>query len=118
MTRHRTFDVRVAPDVEQAVRAMAHRPGTASTDAKHVLAAQQRLAAFGTRANGAKKLRSLALWEIRAGRQRIFFCPVPGTRRLAVGALIVKSTSRLRTAKLKAIEHEVHRWRDELKETP
>jgi len=117
MTRHKEFDVRVAADVEQTIRAMARGVGGTATDARHLLAAQQRLAASGTRANGASKLRSLEIWEVRAGRCRLFFVPVPGTHWLAVGAIAVKTRRRLRMLKLESIERRVLRWRQELEET-
>ena len=61
-----------------------------------------------------KKLRSLDLWEIRVGRHRLFFCLVPGTNQLAVGALLEKTSRRIEMARLRQIEREVHRWRDAL----
>jgi len=83
-------------------------------DARWISAAQDRLARNGTRAEGTKKLRALDLWEIRAGQFRLFFCPVPGQRVLAVGSVVVKSSRRIKMAKLQQIERAVHRWRDTL----
>ena len=88
--------------------------GAPSADMRRVWAAQERLARAGTRAKGARKLRSLDLWEIRAGQFRLFFCPVPGQRVLAVGSVVVKSSRRIKMAKLQQIERAVHRWRDTL----
>ncbi len=76
------------------------------------------MARSGTRATGAKKLRSLDLWELRIGAYRAYFCRVPGTPVLAVGVLEVKKTKKLRMTQLKAIERKVHQWRDVLKEAP
>ena len=59
----------------------------------------------------AKKLKSLDLWEIRAGDARLFFCLVPGTQQLAVGAMVVKTVRRLPMTQLKRIERACHRWR-------
>lgn len=116
MTRHRGFDVWVAPNVTEVIRDMAGQPGTVADDARRIRAAQRRLAISGTRAVGARKLRSLDLWEIRAGRYRLFFCPVPGRAQITVGALVLKTSRRLRSAKLQSIERMVHRWRDEVEE--
>ena len=114
MTRQEGFDVRVAPAVADQVRALALRSGDPADDARRIYAAQDRLARNGTRAEGVRKLRSLDLWEIRAGRYRLFFCLVPGTRRLAVGAPQAKTSGRIRMATLRQIELDVHRWRDRL----
>ena len=110
MTRHRGFDVRVSPEVEAQIREWAR---TQRSDARKVIDAQDRLAREGTRAPGAKKLQGLDLWEIRAGRFRVFFCLVPRTNQLAIGAVLAKTARRIRMAKLKRVEREVHRWREE-----
>jgi hypothetical protein len=114
MTRPQRWDVRIAPDVEEQVRALARRSGDSMNDARRISVAQDRLAYGGTRASGVKKIRSLDLWEIRAGRHRLFFCLVPGTNQLAVGALFEKTSRRIEMARLRQIEREVHRWRDAL----
>jgi hypothetical protein len=114
MTRRKGFDVCVAPQVERHIRRLAQHGGAAADDARHLLAAQDRLALNGTRADGVKKLRALDLWEIRAGRYRLFFCLVPRSNLLAVGVVLAKTSRRIRMARLKRIELEVHQWRDEL----
>ena len=114
MTRPQGFDVRVAPEVERVVGELALRRGKSMDDARWISAAQDRLARSGTRAEGAKKLRALDLWEIRAGRYRLFFCLVPRTNLIAVGAVLAKSSRRIRMAQLKRVERNVHSWRDRL----
>ena len=114
MTRPRRWDVRISPVVEEQVRELARKAGDSMNDARRISAAQDRLARNGTRASGVKKLRSLDLWEIRAGRHRLFFCLVPGTNQLAVGALLEKTSRRIEMARLRRTERDVHRWRDAL----
>ena len=114
MTRHQRFDVRVAPEVEKRMLDLAERSGAARVESRHIRAALLLLGSMGTRAHGAKKLKSLELWEIRAGRHRLFFTLVPGTRRLAVGALIAKDARRIGMTRLKLIERKVHLWRDKV----
>jgi hypothetical protein len=63
---------------------------------------------------GVKKLKGLDLWEIRVGTFRAYFCLVPGSGEVAVGALLEKKTGRHRPAELKTIEARVHRWRDDV----
>ena len=116
MTRHQGFDVRVAPEVERELKDLAHGHGHAAVDARRIRQAIQRLEAEGTWANGVRKMQSLALWELRAGDYRLFFCQLRGTRRLAVGAMARKSRQRLPMRHLKRIETEVRRWREELEE--
>lgn len=111
MARHRGFDIRLAPKVEEQVRELARRH---QGEVRQLIGAQDRLAREGTRAPGVKRLSSLDLWEVRAGRTRLYFCPVRGTNQLAVGAMAVKTTKRLRMARLKDIERSVHHWRAEL----
>lgn len=112
MTRPRGFDVRVAPEVLEVLeRSRDHR------ERVRFLSAVDRLALHGTRAPGAKKLISLDLWEVRYGDSRAFFCPVPGTRKLAVGAVLRKKSRKLAMSHLRAAERSVHRWRSRLEET-
>ena len=113
MTRHRGFDVRVAPQVEQQLLRLAQRPGHSMVESRRIRAALLLLESMGTRASGTKKMKSLDLWEIRAGRYRLFFALVPGTSRIAVGALIAKDAQRIKMTRLKLIECKVHQWRDE-----
>ena len=117
MSRPSGWSVRVSPDVDDAILAVARRDSSARlvTD---VLAGFDRLARSGTRATGVKKLRSLDLWEIRLGDYRAYFCPVPGTDLLAVGVLEAKRTRRLRMERIKTIERKVHGWRDSLAAQP
>ena len=113
MTRHQGLDVRVAPEVRQLLRRSAR------SDARlqgRFITQMRRLGTSDTRARSAKKLVALDLWEVRIGSHRAFFCPVPGSRRIAVGALVFKDAQKLRMAKLRAIERQVHQWRDRLKE--
>ena len=112
MTRHQRFDVRVAPEV---VEVLSSRKASASLS-QQFGQAMRRLEQFGTRATGAKKLAGLNLWEIRAGEYRAYFCPVPGKRVLAVGALVPKKAKRHRSARLSSIETRVHRWRRAVQE--
>lgn len=116
MTRHEGFDVRLAPEVVRAIRELTRQSGKAVDDVRRIYAAQDALRRTGTRAAGVKKLRSLETWEIRAGRYRLFFCRLPGTRVIAVGAVVVKSSRRIRMARLRQIERRVQAWRRELEE--
>jgi hypothetical protein len=109
MTRHRGFDVRVAPHVLESIdHAQDPRQPAAFFDAV------DRLARHGTRAPGAKKLKALDLWEIRFRDSRAFFTVVPGKRVIAVGAVTSKKSRRLRMSRLRTIEHQVQRWRRQL----
>ena len=101
--------------MERQILGLAQRPGEPSEEARRIRAVLLLLASMGTRANGARKLQSLELWEVRAGRHRLFFSPVPGTHKLAVGALIVKEVRRIKMSRLRHIEHKVHIWRDALR---
>ena len=113
MTRHQGFDVRVAPEVEDVLR----RSESSGTSLRgRFLVEAERLAAFGLRSRSARKLRGLDLWEARVGDHRAFFRLVPGTRTIAVGALVSKRTRRLRMDKLRAIERQVRTWENELKD--
>ncbi len=112
MTRHDAYDVRVAPEVlEQIERSRDPRELVRFFDAL------DRLSRQGTRAPSAKKLESLDLWEVRYGDRRAFFCLVPGTTMLAVGAVLVKRSRKLRMSRLRAAERSVHRWRRRLEAT-
>lgn len=109
------WEVRISPDIDETLLGVAR--ARASTDLiAGFRGAMDLLARGGTRANGAKKLKSLDLWEIRVGDHRAYFSPVPGTTVLAVGALEAKKTRRLQSWKLKTIERKVRRWRDALEE--
>ena len=113
MTRLEGFDVRVAPEVWSALRGLDRSdPGFRS----RFVAEMRRLKANGTRARSAKKLSGFELWEMRVGNYRAFLSPVPGSRRIAVGALVGKDSRRLRAQALRTIEREVHRSRDRQKE--
>ena len=112
MTRPQGFDVRVAPDVVDVLSSRRACVGLAQQFGQ----AMRRLEQFGTRATGAKKLAGLDPWEIRAGEHRAYFCPVPGKRVLAVGALIPKKAKRHRSARLLVITARVHRWREAVQE--
>jgi len=74
----------------------------------------ERLRREGTRAHGAKKLKDLDLWEIRAHDWRAFFVPLSRGNRIAVGAILTKRSQRIRMRKLKHIERVVHHWSDEV----
>jgi hypothetical protein len=117
MTRPQRWDVRIAPDVEEQVRALARRDPHARFVAD-IKSAMALMIVSGTRATGVKKLRGLDLWEIRISDHRAFFCPVRGTSVLAVGALEAKKTEKFKMTRLRAIERRVHHWRDNLEETP
>jgi hypothetical protein len=70
------------------------------------------LTSQGTRASGAKKLKSMDLWEIRVGDYRAYFCLVSGTNELAVGAFAPKRTYKQSPRTMKGLEMKTHRWRD------
>jgi hypothetical protein len=108
MTRRQGFDVRVAPEVEAALL-----QGHPRLSAKFTVE-MRRLREYGTRSRSAKKLRGLDLWEARVADHRAFFRLIPGTRTIAVGALVAKRRKRLRMDKLRVIERQVHRWESEL----
>jgi hypothetical protein len=116
MTRQEGFDVRVSRRVFDAIDP-ASRGTDAARSGRAFFDAMDRLSREGTRAGGVKKLGSLDLWEIRFGDRRAFFSLVPGARQIAVGAVSTERVKRMRMAKLKMIEHIVHRWRDELEES-
>ncbi len=116
MTRHSGWEVRVSPDVKRTVQSAAHDHGASARLPRDFRRAMNRLNRNGTRAAGAKKLKSLDLWEIRIGVYRAYFCPIRGTDVIAVGALVVKKTRRHRSSLLKTIETRVHRWRDAVEE--
>ena len=116
MTRHQRFDVRVAPEIERALKEMAAAHGAAAADSQRMLRALRRLREEGVWACEVQKLQSLDLWEVRAGEYRLFFCPIRGTRRLAVGAMVRKSRQRLPMRRLRRIESRVHRWCIEVEE--
>ena len=113
MSQPVSWQVRASPDVEQVIRQVARGRASARLVADYRAGLDQ-LARSGTRANGVKMLRSLELWEVRMGEYRAFFCPVPGTGVIAIGALVAKRTGKLRMKRLRTIERRVHRWRDEL----
>jgi hypothetical protein len=108
--------VRISPEVEAIIVEAGGRHGTSAELIRDFRHAMRRLAWNGTRASGAKKLRSLDLWEIRVGDHRAYFSLVPGNNVLAVGALVVKRTRRHRAQQLKTIERRVLRWRGALEE--
>jgi hypothetical protein len=108
MTRHQGFDVRVAPEVEAALLR-----GDPQLHARFTVE-MRRLREHGTRSRSAKKLHGLDLWEVRIADHRAFFRRIPGTRTIAVGALVVKRRKRLRMGKLRVIERQVRRWENEL----
>ena len=111
MTRHQGYDIRVAPEVKEQIRQLGLQR---RRESRQAVSALDRLAHEGTRAAGASKLRGLDLWEVRAGQIRLFFSPVPRSRRIAVGAMVVKKTKRLRMARLRHLESVTHRWRTEV----
>jgi hypothetical protein len=115
MSREKRWRVRVAAEAHDVIlesaRTTGHRRLTRDFDQ-----AMDHLARSGTRATGAKKLKTLDLWEIRVGDHRAYLCLVTGTAQLAVGALVAKRTRKHRIKTLKAIERKVHRWRDQLAE--
>jgi len=108
-----TWQVRVSVDIEDRMRGLARKRPSARL-AADFRAALDRLAMSGTRANGVKKLSSLQLWQVRIGDHRAFFDLVPGSRVIALGALVTKRRSRLDMKELMAVQRRVHRWRDEL----
>jgi hypothetical protein len=108
-----TWQVRVSVDIEDRMRGLARERPSARL-AADFRAALDRLATSGTRANGVKKLSSLQLWQVRIGDHRAFFDLVPGSRVIALGALVTKRRSRLDMKELMAVQRRVHRWRDEL----
>lgn len=115
MSKPPGWEVRISPDIDETLLGVAR--GRASSELiADFRGAMDLLARNGTRANGAKKLRSLDLWEIRVGDHRAYFCPVSGATVLAVGVLEAKNTKRLPSRKLKTIERKVHRWRDTVEE--
>ena len=118
MTRHQEFDVRLSPDVERALDALAAAGGIGAADSRRAMRALRRLREEGVWARGVQRMRSLDLWEIRAGDYRLFFCPVPGTRRLAVGAMVRKTRQKLPMRQLKRVESRVRQWRAEVEEAP
>ena len=63
-------------------------------------------------------MQSLDLWELRAGDYRLFFSPVRGSQRLAVGSITRKARRKLPMRHLTRIEKQVHRWRAEVEEAP
>ena len=107
MTRHQRFDVRLAPEVAEAVCELAERPGAGAAQARRLRTAIWHLSVEGTRASGAKKLRSLDLWEIRVGDYRVFFCPVRRTKQVAVATMLTKTVRRLPMRRQKHIEAKV-----------
>jgi mRNA-degrading endonuclease RelE of RelBE toxin-antitoxin system len=111
MTRPQGFDVRVAPEVEHVLQ-RADRSGTPLR--ARFLVETERLAAHGLRSRSTRKLGGLDLWEARIGDYRAFFRLVPGTRTIAIGALVAKRTKRLRMDKLRAIERQVRTWENDL----
>ena len=118
MTRHESFDVRVAPDVEEVLTALAASRGSAATDSQRLLRALRHLRDEGIWARNVQKMQSLDLWELRAGDYRLCFCPVRDSRRLAVGSVARKARRKLPMRQLKQIEKKVHRWRAEVEDTP
>ena len=115
MTRHRRYDVRLSPEVEQALHPVRPDPETAKR-ARRFFDAMDRLSDQGTRAGGVKKIQGSELWEMRLGDRRVFFCLVAGTRLIAVGAVVTKKTRKLRAGKLHSIENAVQAWRDALED--
>ncbi len=111
MTRHEGCTVHVSRRVREQIRQLGQRHQRESHQATSAL---DRLARAGTRASGVSKLQGLDLWEIRAGQVRLFFCPVAGSHEVAVGAMTVKKTKRLRMTRLKHLESVVHGWRAEV----
>ncbi|MEA2026057.1 MAG: hypothetical protein U9O18_05140 [Chloroflexota bacterium] len=59
MTRHKGWDVRVSPAVDRTLLAAARRHSGSSDVVRDVKAAMRRLGENGTRARGAKKLRTI-----------------------------------------------------------
>jgi len=106
------WQVRVAPDVTEFVDGSARRHGDSLRLATRFHQAMSALASQGTRANGAKKLKSMDLWEIRVGDHRAYFCLVPDTNELAVGAFAPKRTRKQSPRTMKGLEMKTHRWRD------
>ena len=101
MTRQ-GFDVRISPPVLAALGgASGGVPRTRSTRA--FADAMERLGREGTRAQGAKKLKDLDLWEIRFKSHRAFFRLVPRSRMVAVGFAQTKKSSRLPMRRLRHI---------------
>jgi hypothetical protein len=74
----------------------------------------RRLRYEGTRAEGAKKLNGLDLWEIRFESHRAFFRLVPHSRTVAVGFVQTKKSKRIPMRRLRHIERVVRAWSDEL----
>ncbi len=74
----------------------------------------RRLEREGTRAEGAKKLKGLDLWEIRYESHRAFFRLVPGSDIIAVGFVQTKKSNRIQMRRLRHIERVVRAWSDEL----
>ena len=67
MTRHKGWEIRVSPDVEDTVRSAGRDHGISTRLPRDFRGAMNRLNRNGTRAAGAKKLKSLDLWGIRIG---------------------------------------------------
>ena len=113
MTRHQGFDVRISPQVLAALgSASGGAPRTRG--ARAFAEAMERLSREGTRAQGAKKLKGLDLWEMRFENRRAFFRLGPRSQMIAVGFALTKKSSRLPMRRLKHIERVVRAWSDEL----
>ena len=111
MTRPERWDVRIAPDVLEALERRHDL-----RDQVSFFDAIDRLSRQGTRAPGTKKLASMDLWEVRFRDSRAFFCLVLGAPVIAVGAVLIKKKRRLRMSSLQAAERAVHRWRKRLED--
>lgn len=114
MTRRPHFDVRIPPAVRRLVD--PGDSGHGARRASHFFDGMDRLSIEGTRAAGVKKLKGREVWEMRLGDRRAFFCLVPGTRIIAVGALSTKKSRRLSSNRLRVIERAVHAWRTALED--
>lgn len=107
MTPDALWTIELSPEVEKVLLESQQATGSRARLAVHLGHALDLLAANGPRANGAKRLNDLAMYEIRVQDHRLYFDTVPGGRTIAATVLAPKTTGRLPMKTYKIYERRV-----------
>lgn len=107
MTADAPWTIDLSPEVEQVILDSLKPRSTTVKLVAHLRHALDLLAANGPRANGAKKLNDLDMYQIRVDDHRLFFGIVPGLRTLAVTTLVPKTKGTVRNKTYETYEKRV-----------
>jgi len=110
------WDVDLHPDIVDLLLDSRRATGLGPKLRARLEHAIELLEANGPRANGAKRLNDLDLYEVRVMDHRLFFNVVPGGRTIAATVFVRKATSRLPNRVYEGYERRVREHVERLQE--